>query len=112
MTALDTARAAMEQATGTSLPYLDMRVIWDPEADDRPEMFSHADQRDMRKAQIAIGCDPDLDPLGFNRACAWSYLRRTEQIHDTWPDFDAKVAFVMPADKQTTADPTPPARAG
>ena len=112
MTALEEARAAMEAATDTSLPYLDMRVVFDPDLSTRGEMFSHADQRDMRKAQVNIGTDPDLDPLGFNRACAWAYLRRTGQIDDTWADFDANCAFVFPAEVQTRADPTGPARAG
>ena len=75
----------MEAATGTSLPYLDMRVVFDPTMDDRAELASHADQRDMRKAQVQIGSDPELDPLGFNRATAWAYLRRTGQIDDSWP---------------------------
>jgi hypothetical protein len=111
VTALEEAVAAMEAATGTSLPYLDMRVVFD-EADGRPAVLSHADQRDMRKAQVQIGTDPELDPLGFNRACAWAYLRRTQDLPDTWAEFDSKVAFVIPIPEQTTADPTGPALAG
>jgi hypothetical protein len=107
----DQLNAALAAATGgASLPYLDMRVVFD----DGRELFSHADQRDMRRAQLMCGIsDPAADPLGFNRATAWSYLARTGQLDGLgWSAFDAEVAFVIPAEQQTTADPTRPATAG
>jgi hypothetical protein len=104
----DQLNAAMEAAAGTGLPYLDMRVIFD----DGRELAAHADQRDMRRAQVAIGVDPDRDPIGFSRACAWAYLTRTDQLAMGWADFDGQVPFCIPFDKQTTADPTRPATAG
>ena len=110
MTTAEQLNAAMAAATdGAGLPYLDMRVIFD----DGREFFSHADQRDMRRAQVACGiANPDLDPLGFNRATAWSYLSRTGQLDGVgWAAFDAEVSFVIPTE-QTTADPTGPATAG
>jgi hypothetical protein len=86
-----------------ALPYLDMRVIFD----DDTELESHADQRDMRRGQLAIGTNPEADPIGFNRAVAWAFLTRTGQINGMgWKDFDAQVPFVIPAEVQTTADPT------
>lgn len=87
-----------------SLPYLDMLVVFD----DGLRLDSHADQRDMRRAQVAIGCEPAQDPIGFNRATAWAFLHRTGVLSTGWRDFDANVSFVIPLDKQTTADPTRP----
>jgi hypothetical protein len=105
--AADQLNALMEAAAGTSLPYLDMRVIFD----DGREFASHADQRDMRRAHIATG-DPERDPIGFSRACAWAYLTRTDQYSGGWLEFDAQVPFVIPFEEQTTADPTRPDTAG
>ena len=85
-----------------SLPYLDMLVVYD----NGDRVDTHADQRDMRRAQIAIGCDPSADPIGFTRAASWSYLHRTGQISTGWKDFDTNVSFVIPLEVQTAADPT------
>jgi hypothetical protein len=106
----DQLNAALAAATGTGLPYLDMRVIFD----DGRELLSHADQRDMRRAQLMCGIpDPESDPLGFSRATAWSYLTRTGQLTDCdWRTFDETVGFVIPTEPQTMADPTGPATAG
>ena len=103
MTTIDPAGVADPLALAEySLPYLDMLVVFD----DGLRVDTHADQRDMRRAQIAIGCDPSADPIGFTRASAWSYLHRTGQISTGWKDFDANVSFVVPLDSQTAADPT------
>jgi len=110
--ALDAAVA--EAVAAGSLPYLVMRVVFD-ESTGRAEVRTRADQRDMRRAQVALGCDPELDPIGFNRACAWAYLSRTGQLEEMgWADFDAAVAFVIPPagpEALQTADPTRPAPA-
>lgn len=87
-----------------SLPYLDMLVVFD----DGLRLDSHADQRDMRRAQVAIGCDPTQDPIGFTRASAWAFLHRTGALSTGWKDFDANVSFVIPLEVQTAADPTRP----
>ena len=87
-----------------SLPYLDMLVVFD----DGLRLDSHADQRDMRRAQVAIGCDPSQDPIGFTRASAWAFLHRTGMLSTGWRDFDANVSFVIPLEEQTAADPTRP----
>jgi hypothetical protein len=85
------------------LPYLDMLVAFD----DGRRLESHADQRDMRRAQIAIGTDPQADPLGFTRASAWAYLQRNGVLNGLgWRDFDEQVAFVVPLEERTGADPT------
>jgi hypothetical protein len=95
-----------------ALPYLDLRVVFDPDAG-AGEYQAHCDQRDMRRAQLAIGVDPDRDPLGFSRACAWAFLTRTGALEGMgWKDFDRDVAFVIPAEDQTAADPTGTAPAG
>ena len=110
-TTAEELNAAMAAATdGAGLPYLDMRVVFD----DGREYLTHADQRDMRRAQLTCGIpDVEGDPLGFNRATAWAYLARTGQLDGLgWSAFDAEVAFVIPAEEPTTADPTGPATAG
>lgn len=104
----DELAAALEAQTGARLPYLDMLVVFD----DGARLESHADQRDMRRAQIAIGTDPETDPIGFNRACAWAYLTRRSELSMGWAEFDRDVSFVIPLEAQTTADPTGPAQAG
>ena len=85
-----------------SLPYLDMLVVFD----DGLRLETHADQRDMRRAQIAIGGQPSADPIGFNRATAWAYLHRMGILSTGWKDFDTNVSFVIPLEEQTAADPT------
>jgi hypothetical protein len=110
MTVTAEVQAAFDDAVQVArLPYLDMAVIFD----DGRRYASHGDQRDMRRAQIAIGVDPELDPLGFNRATAWAHLTRVGALDGvSWADFDRDVAFVIPLEEQTTADPTqaaPPA---
>ena len=89
------------------LPYLDLLVLFD----DGQEMKCHADQRDQRRALIALGVsDPSLDQIGFARAVAWAYLTRTDALDGMgWSDFDAVVPFVTAADTQSAADPTRPA---
>ena len=81
----------------------------------------HADQRDMRRAFIALGVqDPDKDVLGFPRACAWAYLSRVGEIDGTgWKTFDAECVEVSPPDDDEdeaevleVVDPTGPAPAG
>lgn len=85
-----------------SLPYLDTLVAFD----DGLRLTAHADQRDMRRAQVAIGTRPEDDPIGFTRATAWAYLHRMGELSTGWKDFDQNVSFVVPLDKQTGADPT------
>ncbi|HEY2303244.1 MAG TPA: hypothetical protein VGH66_15195 [Acidimicrobiales bacterium] len=85
--------------------------------DDGQEFEIHADQRDMRRAFIALGIqDPELDVLGFPRACAWAYLSRVGEIDGMgWKTFDAETVEVSPADEDdptTVVDPTGPAPAG
>jgi hypothetical protein len=106
----DQLNAALAAATdGAGLPYLDMRVVFD----DGREYRTHADQRDMRRATTECGiANPELDPLGFNRATAWAYLARTGALDGLgWRAFDLEVSFVIPAEP-TAADPTGPAGAG
>jgi hypothetical protein len=112
VTTLNTAAAALAAATGAALPYIDMRVIFVDDDGNKTEYFSHADQRDVRRANVVVS-NPELDPIGFNRAVAWAYLTRTAVIDMGWADFDRDAAFVVPPpDEQTTADPTTPATAG
>jgi hypothetical protein len=88
-----------------ALPYLDMVVVFD----DGRRLVTHADQRDQRVGLRLIGGDPRTDALGFNRASAWAYLHRTEQLPGVgWVEFDRDAAFVIPLpdDEQTGADPT------
>ena len=108
MTTVD-ANGARADLGAYALPNLDMLVVFD----DGTRMTSHADQRDMRRAQVATGADPDRDPLGYNRAAAWSWLHRTGAIAMGWKEFDNQVAWVIPVpeDEQTAADPTPAATA-
>ena len=88
--------------------------------DDGAEFEIHADQRDMRRAFIALGIqDPALDKIGFPRACAWAYLSRVGEIDGMgWKTFDAETVEVSPPDGAdaddviTVADPTEPAPAG
>jgi hypothetical protein len=111
-TTAEELNAVLAAATaGAGLPYLVMRVVFD----DGTEYHSRADQRDMRRAMVATGADPHTDPLGFSRACAWSYLTRTDVLAMGWAEFDRDVAFVIPPpaeDAPETADPTRPATAG
>ena len=97
-----TEQPPTDQLGEYSLPYLDMLVVFD----DGLRLESHGDQRDMRRAQIAIGCEPSADPIGFTRASAWAFLHRTGVISTGWKDFDANVSFVIPLEEQTAADPT------
>jgi hypothetical protein len=75
-----------------------------------------ADQRDMRRALVALGTqDPETDKLGFPRACAWAYLTRHGLIDLGWADFDRQAAQVMPPDDEQVleaVDPTGPGPAG
>ena len=85
--------------------------------DDGRALEVHADQRDMRRAFIALGVqDPATDVLGFPRACAWAYLSRTGEIDGTgWKTFDAETIEVSPpddVDPVSVVDPTGPAPAG
>ena len=84
--------------------------------DDGASFEVHADQRDMRRAFIALGIqDPALDVLGFPRACAWAYLSRVGEIDGMgWKTFDAETVEVSPLDDEpmTEVDPTGPAPAG
>ena len=50
----------------------------------------------MRRAQVAIGCDPSQDPIGFTRASAWAFLHRTGALSTGWKDFDANVSLRDP----------------
>jgi hypothetical protein len=88
----------------TDLPYLDLVVIFD----DGRRLECHADQRDQRRALVALGTsDPSLDQIGFARAVAWAYLSRTGAIDGTgWAEFDDTVPFVTAKEVQTAADPT------
>jgi hypothetical protein len=93
----------MTELADYTLPYLDMLVVFD----DGRRVESHADQRDMRRAQIAVATDPQQDPIGFTRASAWAYLSRTGQVDGLgWKDFDEQVPFVVPLEDKTGADPT------
>jgi hypothetical protein len=105
----DRMNAVMAAATdGAALPYFVGRVIFD----DGREYASKADQRDQRRAMVALGHDSaETDPVGFWRACAWSYLTRNGVLEISWPDFDRDVAFVT-REETETADPTRPATAG
>jgi hypothetical protein len=85
--------------------------------DDGRVLAVHADQRDMRRAFIALGTqDPTSDQLGFPRACAWAYLTRTGVLDGMgWADFDAQTIEVTATENgmvATPVDPTRPAPAG
>jgi hypothetical protein len=87
------------------LPYLDMLVV----LEDGRRLESHADQRDMRRAHLAMVSDPERDPLGYNMASAWAFLNRTGVIDGMgWKDFEAQVTFVVPLEVEAPggADPT------
>jgi hypothetical protein len=85
-----------------ALPYLDTLIVFD----DGLRLTAHADQRDMRRAQVAIGGNVEGDPIGFTRATAWAYLHRMGELSTGWKDFDQNVSFVVPLKEQTAADPT------
>lgn len=73
-----------------------------------------ADQRDMRRAFVALGItDPERDPLGFPRAAAWAYLTRRGELAMGWAEFDAQTIEVQATEGADTAvDPTGPDPAG
>lgn len=100
---------AIDPETGTRLPYLNSLVVFE----DGARYQTHADQRDMRRGGIAVATDPQDDPLGWSRACAWAYLTRTEQITIGWAEFDRTAAWVVPLEEDDSgADPTGTATAG
>jgi hypothetical protein len=95
-----------------ALPYVDLVVVF---ADDAANghagarYATHGDQRDIYRGQVAAGIsdtESDLAKLQMVRAAAWAYLTRTGQVEMGWRDFDRDVAFIVPMEDQTAADPT------
>jgi hypothetical protein len=81
--------------------------------DDGRWFESHPDQRDMRRAMIAIGTqDPATDSLGFPRACAWAWLTRMGGLDMGWAQFDAECCQVAPPEGEAGVEAVDPTVAG
>jgi hypothetical protein len=106
MTATEQAFAEAVAATRPAVHRMHLVAI----LDDGRWWEVHADQRDMRRAMIAIGTqDPETDRLGFPRACAWAWLTRRAVIEMGWAQFDAECAEVTTiagVDPLEAVDPT------
>jgi hypothetical protein len=107
MTAIEERFAEAVAATRPAVHRMHLAAI----LDDGRWWEIHADQRDMRRAMIAIGTqEPDTDRLGFPRACAWAWLTRHAVIEMGWAQFDAECAEVTTlegVDPLEAVDPTP-----
>lgn len=103
------AQAKAGEVSDGSLPWLRFDVYME---DGRHWQVRRADQRDMRRANLHCKISDILgDQLGLGRAIAWSYLQRTGELADTWPDFDRGAMFVLQVgpdddDEEPAADPT------
>jgi len=74
------------------------------------------DQRDMRRATLSCGIDPEADGFGLARAQAWSALVRKRRLNGMkWREFDDECPWVAPESDEAevpAVDPTPPDGAG
>lgn len=111
MTATDARFAEAVDATRPTVHRMHFVAI----LDDGRWFDAHPDQRDMRRAMIALGTqDPETDTLGFPRACAWAWLTRMGVLEMGWAQFDAECAEVAPPEGEEgveVVDPTGPAPA-
>jgi hypothetical protein len=78
--------------------------------DDGQEWVVTPDQRDIQRAELALGLDPATNRWGWIRGQCWCALVRTKLIANgdlPWGTFDAMASWCVPVtDAPEQVDPT------